>query len=155
MPNYKVEVPAVSVPEDWSNFSRDVVVRLEEARSNRVSVVVQESVGAGAESFVFEADAGVDISVSVDLKDGKPAPAVKKTSGGRFYEYSCADFSIVRTDEVPPPPPEPAPEPEPVVEPEPEPVVEPDPEPADDKDADDHWNNLVQKDKHESYTSII
>jgi len=149
MPNYKIEVPAVSVPEDWTNYSRDVIVRLEGARSNTVEVVIQETVGAGAESFVFQADSGIDIAISVDLKDGKTRPFVKKTSGGRFYEYSCDDFTIVRTDEVPPAPaPEPAPEPE--VEPEPEPVVEPDPEPVvdpdhnpDDKDADDHWENLV------------
>lgn len=149
MPNYKIEVPAISVPEDWTNYSRDVVVRLEEPRSNRVVVVVQETVGAGAESFVFEAEANVDIAISVDLKDGKPAPVVKKTSGGRFFEYACDEFSIVRTDEVPPPPaPAPEPEPEPEVEPapEPEPVDEPDPEPeddSDDSDADDHWDNLV------------
>lgn len=144
MANYKIILPSVDVPTEYTHYSRDLVVKAENPKGNKSEVLLNESAGASEESWVVEVPNNEDIIVSVDLKNNE-LPVVTRQTSGKFYEHDAGAFWIIRTDEVAPAP-EPEPAPEPTPEPDPEPVVEPDPEPEDDSDnsdTDDHWENLV------------
>ena len=72
----------------------------------------------------FDVEKGVDVVITVDVKDGNPETF--KHTAGYFSLKEFNNFKVYRTD---------APEPEPVIEP--EPVVEPDPEPDEPDNIDD------------------
>jgi hypothetical protein len=128
MPSYKVTVPAVDVPDDWTNFSRDIKVRIDIPPANISNVIIDEKAGVESRSFEFDVADKSDIIVSVDYLDGSTPKSIRKTSG---FTYGGVDgvFEIVRTDKAP----------EPAVEPDPEPVIEPE----DDSDEYNPWENLT------------
>ncbi len=142
MANYKIILPPVDVPTEYTHYSRDLVVRAEYPKANKSEVILNETAGASEESWVVEVPDNEDMIVSVDLKNNQ-RPVVTRQTSGKFYEHDSGAFWIIRTDEVAP---EPAPAPEPVVEPEPEPapepepVVEPDPEPEVEEEDTEDWN---------------
>jgi len=122
---YRVELPSVSVPDDWTQYSRKVTIKTESASSNSTQVLFDENV-EGSDNFIkdFDVEKGVDVVITVDVKDGNPETF--KHTAGYFSLKEFNNFKVYRTD---------APEPEPVIEP--EPVVEPDPEPDEPDSIDD------------------
>ena len=141
---YQVTLPEVAVPDDYTNYTREVVIKVDYPKANRTDIIVQENIGAGEETYSLDLEKNCDLSIFVNLFDDTPSKSFRQTSG-----FSCGGvdgvFSVVRTDEVAPPP-APAPEPEPEVEPEPEPEVEPEDDSdvsvADD-DRDSRWDNFT------------
>ena len=136
MANYKITLPSVDVPTEYTHYSRDLVVRAENAKANKSEVILNETAGAAEESWVVEVPDNEDIIVSVDLNNNE-RPVVTRQTSGKFYENDSGAFWIIRTDEVAP---EPVVEPEPAPEPAPEPVVEPDPEPEVAEEDTEDWN---------------
>ena len=65
--NYTVKLPKVDVPEDWTNFSRKLIVRNDNARASSSIVLLEKDVDGDEQSFSVSAQEGTDISVSLDL----------------------------------------------------------------------------------------
>ena len=97
--NYTVKLPKVDVPEDWTNFSRKLIVRNDNARANSSIVILEKDVDGDEQSFIVSAQEGTDISVSLDLKNDKPTLSFRRTAG-KFVVYESDDFSIFREDLV-------------------------------------------------------
>ena len=109
MANYKVIVPAVDVPDDWTNYSRELSIREDSAASGSSTSILNKIIDENEFSFTLEVTKGHDITVVLDLHNNKPSTRFKHTSGA-FSSHDAGVFSIVSTDE---------PAPAPVVEPDP------------------------------------
>ena len=48
---YRVELPSVSVPDDWTQYSRKVTIKTESASSNSTQVLFDENV-EGSDNFI-------------------------------------------------------------------------------------------------------
>ena len=131
---YKVVLPAVDIPDSWTNYHRDVIIQTEIAAGNSRNVLFSDQVDENEFEFEFDTVEGrEDIVVRVDLNNNKPADRFHDTAGFDTKVYD--NFSIINMSGKP----------EPVVEPDPEPVVEPEPEVDDDEDGDDEDNKRSWK----------
>lgn len=131
---YKVVLPAVDIPDSWTNYHRDVIIQTEIPAGNSRNVLFSDKVDENEFEFEFEAtESREDIIVRVDLNNNKPAERFHDTAG--FDTKICNSFSVINMSGKP----------EPVVEPDPEPVVEPEPEVDDDEDSDNDDNKRSWK----------
>ena len=89
--NYTVKLPKVDVPEDWTNFSRKLIVRNDNARANSSTVLLEKDADGDEQSFSVSAQEGTDISVSLDLKNDQPTLSFRRTAG-KFVAYESDDF---------------------------------------------------------------
>jgi hypothetical protein len=95
--NYTVKLPKVDVPEDWTNFSRKLIVRNDNARANSSIVLLEKDVDGDEQSFSVSVQEGTDISVFLDLKNDQPTLSFRRTAG-KFVAYESDEFSIFRED---------------------------------------------------------
>jgi hypothetical protein len=95
--NYTVKLPKVDVPEDWTNFSRKLIVRNDNARANSSIVLLEKDVDGDEQSFSVSVQEGTDISVFLDLKNDQPTLSHRRTAG-KFVAYESDEFSIFRED---------------------------------------------------------
>jgi hypothetical protein len=103
MREYILELPEVEIEEDWTNYSRHVMVRYEHAPGNRVDIHIDANFNEEFREILLTPPQGFDIIVTVDNRDETQPTSFRGTAGADlvFQGRAFSLFTLEEEEETP------------------------------------------------------